>query len=169
VGGLRVVHELPGRLRVRVPPSVDLSRLADAVRTEPGVIGATSSARTRGLLVFYDPERLDATALRDALSRHSGREAVEETDVAVARPATGPRRPGRAVAAALRETVGELDRRVQRTTRGLVGLGGLFPLALSTWAVSQLVRGRVDPLSWSSALWYAHGLFRDYSAGPSHE
>jgi hypothetical protein len=169
VDGLRVVHELPGRLRVRVPSNVDLPRLAEAVRTEPGVIGSTSAARTRGLLVVYDPERLSATALRDALSRHSGRAPLEEPNAAAARLPAETRRPGQAVAAALRETVGELDRRVQRTTRGVVGLGGLFPLALSTWAVSQIVRGRVDPLSWSSALWYAHGLFRDYSAGPSHE
>jgi hypothetical protein len=169
VAGLRVVHEIPGRLRVRVPPGVDLPRLADSVRTEPGVIGSTWSARTRGLLVVYDPERIAATALREVLSRHSGREALEEPDVAVVRPISEPRRPDQAVATALRESVGELDRRVQRTTRGLMGLRGLLPLALLTWAVSQVLRGRAGPLSWSSAAWYAHGLFRDYSAGPSHE
>ena len=167
--GLRVVHELPGRLRVRVPPSVDLPRLADAVRTEPGVLGSTWSARTRGLLVVYDAERIAATTLREALSRHSGREPLQEPDVAVARLPAETRRPGEAVAAAFRETVGELDRRVQQTTRGLMGLGGLLPLALLTWAASQVLRGRAGPLSWSSAVWYAHGLFRDYSAGPSPE
>ena len=47
-------------------------------------------------------------------------------------------------------------------TRGAVGLGGLVPSALILWAVAEVVRGRVRPLAWSSALWYAYGLFRDY-------
>ena len=58
--------------------------------------------------------------------------------------------------------LGEVDQRVQRTTRGLVGLGTLLPVVLATWALAEVVRGRAAPLSWSSALWYAHGLFRDY-------
>jgi hypothetical protein len=62
----------------------------------------------------------------------------------------------------VREIVGEVDQRVQRTTRGLVGLSTLMPLMLATWGISQVVRGRATPLSWSSALWYAHGLTRDY-------
>lgn len=120
--------------------------------------------------MVYEPESISAAALREALSRHSGLGALDEPGgAALAQLATESGRPGQAVAAAVRDSVGELDRRVQRTTRGLVGLGGLLPLALSTWAVSQVIRGRAEPLSWSSALWYAHGLFRDYSAGPSEE
>ena len=80
----------------------------------------------------------------------------------------GPRReiagePGAALAAGLSEAARELDDRVQRATRGTVGLAGLLPLALAGWAVAELVRGRTGPLAWSSALWYAHGLYRDYS------
>jgi hypothetical protein len=71
--------------------------------------------------------------------------------------------PGAALAAGLAEAGRVLDDRVQRATRGTVGLAGLLPLALAGWAVAELVRGRTGPLAWSSALWYAHGLYRDYS------
>ena len=50
---------------------------------------------------------------------------------------------------------------MQSATHGLLGLGGLFPVALTAWAMAEVVRGRVAPLAWSSALWYAHGLFRN--------
>jgi hypothetical protein len=59
--------------------------------------------------------------------------------------------------------VGRLDERVARTTRGQLDLGLLVPIALTAWAIRDLLRPGVAPLSWSSALWYAHGLFRDYA------
>jgi hypothetical protein len=40
----------------------------------------------------------------------------------------------------------------------------LLSIALLFWAARQLLRGPVTALSWTSALWYAHGLFRDYHA-----
>jgi hypothetical protein len=57
----------------------------------------------------------------------------------------------------------ELNEEVRRRTRGTLTLGSLLPVALGAWAVLELVRGRAAPLAWSSALWYAHGLFRDYN------
>jgi hypothetical protein len=62
----------------------------------------------------------------------------------------------------VREMFGEIDERVRHASRGLVGLGGLLPVALTAWAIAELARGRAAPLAWSSALWYAHGLYRDY-------
>ena len=62
----------------------------------------------------------------------------------------------------MRQLFGEVDERVQHATRGLVGLSGLLPVALTAWALAEVVRGRAAPLAWTSALWYAHGLFRDY-------
>ena len=74
---------------------------------------------------------------------------------------TAPAEPGATLVRGVREMFGEVDQRVQSATRGLIGLGGLFPVALTAWAVAEVVRGRVAPLAWSSALWYAHGLFRN--------
>jgi hypothetical protein len=52
---------------------------------------------------------------------------------------------------------------VTRGSGGLLTLGALIPLALTAWAAREVLRGRTGPLAWSTALWYAHGLFRDYN------
>jgi hypothetical protein len=103
----------------------------------------------------------------DAVARFTGLELpAEGTNGSVATPAapvTRDRPPaGALVVSGVREIVGEVDQRVQRATRGLLGLGTLLPATLVTWAIAQIARGRATPLSWTSALWYAHGLVRDY-------
>jgi hypothetical protein len=158
---LLVVHDIPGRLRLRLSPGVAAEGLADAVLQEPGVIGTTWSPRTRSLLVRYRPEATRPAAVADAVARLAGVE-VGATVMGPPRDGVGGE-PGAALAAGLAEAGRVLDDRVQRATRGTVGLAGLLPLALAGWAVAELVRGRTGPLAWSSALWYAHGLYRDYS------
>jgi hypothetical protein len=159
---LHLVHNIPGRLRLRVPPGVDIAGLAQALAAEPGVTSCTWSARTRSLLVLYQPESLTPTTIADFVVRHTGLDFA--TDQEAPRTAL-PTQPdaGGLVPLAVTEGFQELDHRVLRATRGLVGLGGVIPLALAAWALREIVRGRTAPLVWSSALWYAHGLFRDYN------
>ena len=153
---------MPGRLRVRVPVELDLPRLAKAMRAEPNVVSATWSPRTHNLLLISE----GATDLKDALARHGGR-----TLSAPPRVPTGVQAqvPGEVVAAAVKQGVVELNAKVRHTTHGLMGLSGLLSTALVTWSVSQIVRGRANPLSWTSALWYTHGLFRDYGTTSRQE
>lgn len=153
-----VVHDIPGRLRVRLPIGAGTEGLHAAVAMIPGVQSCTWSPRTRSVLVLYDPAQPTRDAIVEALAQVSGLEtpAASETPPMVASE------PGGALALGVRQLAGEVDQRVQRATRGLVGLGGLFPVALTAWALTEVVRGRAAPLAWSSALWYAHGLFRDY-------
>lgn len=158
---LLIVHDIPGRLRLRLPPGVPADGLADTVVREPGVVGCAWSPRTRSLLVRYQAEVTDATALAGAVARRIGVE-VGADGLPVGHDASAGE-PGAALGAGLRDAARVLDDRVQRVTRGTVGLAGLFPLALVGWAVTELARGRTGPLAWSSALWYAHGLYRDYS------
>jgi hypothetical protein len=119
--------------------------------------------------VVYEPERQSAAAIRDAVARHSGLDVP--SDLAAAQPPVPVARtePGSALTGAVMDGFGELDQRVQRATRGLLGLAGLVPLALSAWAVRQIARGRVTPIAWSTALWYAHSIFRDYNARAPRE
>lgn len=157
---MHIVHHIPGRLRLRVPAPADGSALTDALQHVPGVRSCAWSARTRGLLVQYEPGPSTADAILDALAEQG--HAVEPPAVPPA-PAPDPRPPlARAVSAGF----GELDSRVKAATRGVVGLGMIVPIALTLWAVRELALGRTGPLAWSSALWYAHGLFRDYNAPP---
>jgi len=162
---VHVAHDIPGRLRIRVPAGVATETLHAAVGTLPGVRSCTWSSRTRSVLVLYDPEPSRRGAIVAAITEASG------LDVAPANgaPASTPEAPGATLALGVRQLFGEVDQRVQRATRGLVGLGGLFPVALTAWALTEVVRGRAAPLAWSSALWYAHGLFRDYQVPASRD
>jgi hypothetical protein len=78
-----------------------------------------------------------------------------------------PKQQPATLAAAVIGTASEVDRAVRLTTRGALGLGGLVPAALALWALVEIWRGRTGPLAWSTALWYAHGLFRDYNTPSS--
>jgi hypothetical protein len=169
--GLHVVHDIPGRLRLRLPPGAQTAGLPDAVAAEAGVAHCRWSPRTRSLLVLYEPETVSAERILDAVAQVTSlhllpaldepREALPDAPPAALTPRI---EPGRALAVGVREAFGELDHRVQRATRGVVGLTALVPLALTAWALRELIRGRTRPLTWSTALWYAHGLFRDYAA-----
>jgi hypothetical protein len=151
-GYFLVEHNLPGRLRVRVPRSARLEQVVEALGSRAGVIGVTASPLTGGILVAYDSERLDASVL------------LETVAAAELRPL--PRNGGPApatLAGAVTSAFSAVDGRVRGATRGMGGLGVLVPAGLVLWAAAQIARGQGTPLSWSSALWWAHGLFRDYN------
>ena len=138
--------------------------LAKAVGGLTGVQGSRHSARTGSLLVTFDPSTITAGAIAKAVVEHVG---IDEKQVEVARDEAPSASNGQAAfAAGLAQTFSTLDERLQRTTRGFVGLSGLIPAMLIFWAVRQIALGRANPLSWTSALWYAHGIFRDYGHPP---
>jgi hypothetical protein len=160
---LRVVHAIPGRLRFRGPAWAVNEELAEAMRGLAGVRSCSWSARTRGMLVTFDPETITAEAIIQAATRHTGIDQTLAVESAHERPLGGLAAQA-TFAAGVAQTLVELDRRVKHTTRGLVGLGALVPLGLTVWAVREIALGRTAPLAWSTALWYAHGLFRDYNS-----
>jgi len=152
---LAIVHTMQGRLRLRLLAPDEPQGLVEAVRGLPGVTDCRWNRRTRGLLVLYDPGENTPDAIIQAVASHAG--------VTVPDPGRDPGVREETVAAAITSSVGELNARVTQATRGRLDLGVLVPLALTAWAVRELLRPGIAPLSWSSALWYAHGLFRDYA------
>jgi hypothetical protein len=153
---LDVVHRIPGRLRVRLPSDAHTDGLGDVVGALPGVTSAVWSPVTRGLLVRYDAQRADEQAIIDAIAEQA------QVDVAPpAQPESNGVRP--TVTGAVISLFGDVDARVTRVSGGALTLGMLVPAVLTLWAARELLRGRAAPLAWSSALWYAHGLFRDYA------
>lgn len=154
-----IVHDIPGRLRLRLGRA--LPGIDDEVRRERGVTGCTWSPGTRSLLVRYDEGQTTAGAIVEAVAARVSGEAP-----ATASAATAARAPelGRAVA----RTMAEANAAVGRLSGGFIDLRTLLPLALAGWAVRELMLGRAGPLAWSTALWYSHGLFRDYNLPPDH-
>jgi len=155
---LAVVHALPGRVRLRLPAHADHEDLAGAVSRLDGVADARWSPRTRGLLVRYDPRLTDAATIIDRVAEHAGIDAPDAIDQAGSSQGAVP--PLKLVVPAL---VAQANERLARATRGALDLGSGIPVLLVAWAAFELVRGRTAPLAWSTALWYAHGLFRDYN------
>ena len=103
-GTLEVVHHIPGRLRVRVPPAVRATDLSDAAAALPGVTSVSWSPRTRGLLVLYDRERADESAIVAALAQHAQVEVTRPTH-----PGANGQRP--TLAAIVASLFGEVDAR----------------------------------------------------------
>jgi hypothetical protein len=135
-----------------------MSGLEDAVARLAGVRSVTWQPRTRGLLVLYDPGAVEPAALVDAVAEHADVDVADE-------PSASDRYPP--LTALLARPVATLNQRLHHASRGRADLRGLAPVLLVAWAAAELLRGRGTALSWSSALWYAHGLFRDYSIGSS--
>jgi hypothetical protein len=158
--GVMVVHDTPGRLRLRLPSGARTAALADALAAVPGVVHCAWTPRTRSLLLLYRPDAATAEGLVAAVAE----QACVDAEPRARRPHPGPPACGD-FAASVAGLMAEIDQRVTRTTRGLLGLRSVVPLALVLWAGRELARGRTAPLAWSSALWYAHGLFRDYNPG----
>jgi hypothetical protein len=159
---LTVAHDIPGRLRLRLPRLARIDGITDTIDRLPGAHGCVWSPRTRSLLIHYEPGALTSAEIARVVAEH----ADLSLPVLPSVPHVGDGRP--VMAAGVVEAVSELNQGIARRTRGRLDLGFLVPLALTLWALRQLLRGPVRPLEWSSALWYAHGLFRDY-ATPTRE
>jgi hypothetical protein len=116
-------------------------------------------------VAVYRPDEVGAAALVESIAVHADVDPVPDTPT---QPRTDGDGNGRSpVAAAVIDTVGTLNRRVGRATRWRLSLGVLVPLALTLWAIRDATRGPMRSLPWSTALWYAHGLFRDYNLPPT--
>jgi hypothetical protein len=156
-GAIRIAHDIPGRLRVRLPPGASADGLTDVLERMNGVHGAVWSPRTRSVLIRYDPTLVTPAEITRAIAEHA--------DLEEPAPSNGARHEDeRPVAGAVLDVFNSLNARVGRSTRGRLNLGMLLATGLVLWSARQLMRGPVTALSWTSALWYAHGLFRDYGA-----
>src|SRR5262249_17783619 len=102
---LAIVHDIPGRLRVRLPETARIADLEGAVSQPPGGLSCRWSPRTRSLLTTYRPGEIEAQAIVDAIVDHSG------VDPAPASDATATPGNGSPVAAALVHAVTGIDRR----------------------------------------------------------
>lgn len=157
-GAIRIAHDIPGRLRVKLPPGPSADGPTAALERLNGVHSAVWSPRTRSLLIRYDPSLVTSAEIT--------RTIAEETDLEepVSSSRSEPEDERRPVVGAVLDVFNTLNERVGRRTRGRLNLGLLVATGLVLWSGRQLLRGPVTSLSWTSALWYAHGLFRDYAA-----
>ena len=129
-----------------------------------GTIGVCTVLVETGMVEVREPEtviRLDTPAeITRVVAEHTDVDPPASSDDSRAEEGRSP------VATAIVGTFSNLNERVTQRTRGRLDLGMLVSVGLVLWAGRQLLRGPVTSLSWTSALWYAHGIFRDYTAPP---
>jgi hypothetical protein len=159
-----VMSDLPGRLRVRLSSGVGGPELERRLHNEPGVTDCRWTPRTRSLLVTYRPDHATRAALITAVAPSTEPMAPS----APPRPRK-ERRTQSVLASAVAEATSRLDARIADLTGGVLDLRTGVALALALWAVREVLRGNVRPLAWSSAIWYAHGLLRDYALPPDQD
>src|SRR5262245_890504 len=153
---------------MRGPARVVNEQLADSVRNLAGVKACHYSPQALSLLVLFEPDTIAARSILESVARHAG---VDDSQVVglteeSERPASDVHGPA-TFAAGVGGAFGAVDHLARRATRGMTGLGAILPSALTLCAVREIAIGRAAPLAWSSALWCAHGLFRDYNSPPA--
>lgn len=173
--GLKVVHALPGRVRLKVAQvkgNKTLARRAEKKLAQvPGIKQVEAKANTGSLLIHYDPEVLFAAASMGILEETLG-ELFPEIEVVslIAGLACLEKSPGADPGLALAEGITgsfrALNARVSQLTGGL-DLKILVPLALILFGLRGLWQSeKVTAPSWSNLLWFGFATFVMLNRGP---
>jgi Heavy metal associated domain 2 len=167
--GLKVVHALPGRVRLKaakVKGNPALARRAEKKLAQvPGIKQVEARASTGSLLIHYDLEDLFSEASLEALSATLG-ELFPEIEVGALmagllslteNPAVGG--AGSAMAEGITGSLSALNTGVSKITGGL-DLKVLVPLGLIFWGLRGILAAeKISPPSWSNLLWFGFASF----------
>ena len=155
----RVVHRVPGRMRVRfargsVTPEA-LSRMRATVLKVRGVDRCEASGRTACLLVHFDEAAFDVRRFARAVGGLAEPGSPNGTVIVATSDARdqGPSRLARVINVRLRL----LDRRLRRATGDRVDLRTIVPIGFAGLALREIVvnSARLPAIPWYVLLWYA--------------
>jgi Heavy metal associated domain 2 len=166
--GVKVVHALPGRVRLRVSKvrgNPALARRAEKKLAQvPGIKQVEAKADTGSLLIHYNMEDLCAEASLEILQSSLG-ELFPEIDAVglmaglaclAEPPGAGPGLP---LAEGITGTLSALNTRVSKLTGGL-DLKLIAPLALIALGLRGMWQSeKVAGPSWSNLLWFGFASF----------
>lgn len=168
IEGLKVVHALPGRVRLkvaRVKGNPALARRAqEKLAKVPGIKQVEAKPGTGSLLIHYDTEHLFSMASLEILSATLG-ELFPEIEVATLMTGLMPltENPGAGTGSALAEGItgsfSALNTGLSNITGGL-DLKVLVPLALIFFGLRGLwAAEKIAAPSWSNLLWFGFASF----------
>jgi hypothetical protein len=161
---IQLVHELPGRLRMRLPwlrQQPDEARgLADALARLDVSMDVALRPWTGSLLCRYDPERIDGERIVAAVRRETGVASVRrpgehapELDAGIRR-AAGVR--ASRFSSAMRESFRGINRSVMRQTEGHLDLGALAALGFLALGAAEIASMRRLPAPpWFNLAWWS--------------
>jgi hypothetical protein len=164
-----VMHHIPGRMRVKVPrlkgKSRALAKIKESVSQMPGVTSVDTNITTGSVLVNYDPKAFKQfqTSLADhaetnQLFSFKPPELTEVDEMADKIEVEAEFLAEHSeVARAVVNACKQLNAEVKRSTRNMVDLKVLVPLALAAYTFT-----RQDPMM-STPLWVTLGIFSFHS------
>jgi hypothetical protein len=167
VEGVKVVHAIPGRVRLKVTRVKDNPGLAaaleDGLSAIEGVRWVEVNPRTGSVLVLYEVgsqvPRAAWRRLSDALTPLVPGLDVEDLEARLARGAGGESSPAPPLDGHVSGLFGTLNASLSRVTGG-VDLALLVPLALLFLGIRELlVSDKVRSPAWYDFLWFAFGTF----------
>ena len=155
----RIVHRVPGRLRVRfargsVSPEA-LSRMRATVLKIKGVARCEANGRTSCLLVHFDEAAFDDRRFARAVGGLA--ESMSPGDTVLVATVNGrdegPSRLARVINVRLRL----LDRRLRHATGDRVDLRTIVPIGFAGLALREVIvnSARLPAIPWYVLLWYA--------------
>lgn len=168
IEGLKVVHALPGRVRLkvaRVKGNPALARRAqEKLAKVPGIRQVEAKSGTGSLLIHYDSDHLFSLASLEILSATLG-ELFPEIEIATLmaglmslteNPGAGT---GAAMAGGITDTFRAINARLGKITGGF-DLKVLAPLALILLGLRGIwTSEKVSSPSWSNLLWFGFASF----------
>lgn len=143
-----VSHQMPGRVRLRVPTMRHqkdyFARMREQLASIPGLRRLTTNTATASVLIEYagDLEALDQLGERLALFKLESRPHPHTLSEWLYKITNAP------------------DDLLRRVSDGRVDAAGVAALALTGMGISQIVRGQALPAGWT-LLWNATNLIRD--------
>jgi len=161
---IRVVHQIPGRLRVQSVAlrqrSDDLQRIENEVRTLDGVAAVRTSLVTGSVVIEYDVRHCGNEAVLQRIAKASGL-AVDVPALNGGSAEPGLRSAGVPhLADAIQEPVRLVDRGLFRLTHGYMDLRYAAPMALALYGTLKLMReGPVPAIPWYLLYWWSFRMF----------
>jgi hypothetical protein len=163
---IQIVHQLPGRTRLRIHPAPLAKESAELVAgglvAEPGIMDVEVN-RLTGSIRCRHREHLGAQAVLEAvLSSLPGAAALGPGEA----PPPPAREPGRsAVARAVAEAFRGVNQQVLAATSGSLDLGTIAALGFAgTGAIEVAVKGNLPAPPWFNLAWWAFRTFITFEA-----
>jgi hypothetical protein len=162
---IRVMHEVPGRVRFRLPwlhrVPEQATPLAERLAAIEGMREVAVRARTGSVLCVFDPEQLDRARIHEVLKSTTGAERVlgrEERALEVGQ-VIAPL-DGAPVARATVRAFRELNADVIAAFGGRIDLPSLAVLGFLVAGASEVVATRKLPMPpWFNLSWWAFRMF----------
>jgi hypothetical protein len=166
VSGIRIVHAIPGRVRLKIVYLRDNPELARELRERlvsvQGIRRVEANPLTGSLLVLYDPEEMTSLGslfmLSEAVTPLSPGLNMAQIEEWLGQAGNGSGATA-SLASGIASGLGALNARVGRATGGF-DLRLLLPLMLFVLGIRRLLVAKSVPFpAWYDLLWFSFGTF----------